>query len=139
MNTRNTLLSTVVALAACTASAWAELPPSVYINLQKKAAEVLRIRTDEVVSKPKSFFDRSSYTETVTATVLEVSRSQSGTKKGDVITIVYQRLVPRNGWVGPAPAPQLRKGEAYDAFLAKGDEGAFSLAARGMSFRKLED
>lgn len=117
----------------------AELPPQVYAEQQRKAGEVLKIRSDEVVSKAKGFFDRSSYTETVTATVLEVSRSQSKVKKGDVITIRYERLVPKAGWVGPSPAPKLEKGGQYTAYLGKGEDGTFSLSAQGMSFAKIGD
>lgn len=116
----------------------AELPPNVYIELRKKAPEVLRIRTDEVISKPAGILDRSNWTETVSATVLEVTRSESGVKKGDVISIVYGRQVPKEGWVGPAPAQQLAKGKEYTAFLAKNEGGGFSIAARGMSFNALK-
>lgn len=117
----------------------AELPPQVYAEQQRKAGEVLMIRADEVNSKAKGLFDRSSYTETVTATVLGVTRSQSGVKKGDVIKIQYQRLVPKAGWVGPGPVPQLRKSGEYTAFLAKGEDGIFSLAAQGKSFSEMGD
>jgi len=117
----------------------AELPPQVYVEQQRKAGEVLKIRADEVLSKAKGWFDRSSYTETVTATVLGVSRSQSGVKKSDVITIRYQRSVPKAGWVGPSPAPKLDKGTEYTAYLAKDESGIFSLSAQGMSFSKIAD
>lgn len=116
----------------------AELPPQVYIELQSKAGEILKIHADEVISKPKGLLDKSSYTETVKATVVEVIRSASGVRKGDVITIVYQRLVPEEGMAGPSPAPQLKQGQEYSAYLGKGEDGNFSLAARGMSFTKMK-
>jgi len=126
-------------LSACLAPAWAELPPKVYLDLQKNAAEVLKIRADEVESKPKGLLDRSSYTETVKATVLDVERSKSGTRKGDVITIIYQRDVPKEGFVGPSPAPQLKTGGVYTGYLGKTAEGTFAISARGMSFSKMAD
>lgn len=115
----------------------AELPPTVYKDLQAKAPEVLRIQVEAVDSKPKGFFDRSEWTETVTASVTGVVRSKSGVKTGDTITIVYSRLAPKGGWVGPTPPPQLAPGKSHTAFLAKSDAGTFSLAARGMSFSPL--
>ncbi|RYD29542.1 MAG: hypothetical protein EOP87_18155 [Verrucomicrobiaceae bacterium] len=117
----------------------AELPPEVYIGLQNKAGEVLEIRADEVDSKPKGFLDRSSYTETVKATVTRVTRTLSGVKKGDAITIIYQRMAPGRGWVGASPPPQLKQGREYTAYLAKNGDGTFAIAARGMSFTKMVD
>lgn len=137
MKIANFLMATGVA-TALVAPLRAELPPQVYMDLQKKAEEVMEIRADEVISKPKGLLDRSSYTETVKATVIEVTRSRSGVKKGDVITIIYQRQGLTDGRVGPSPAPQLKQGAQYPAFLVKGEDGNFSVAARGMSFSKME-
>ena len=130
-------LLVVLSLVFATAPAKAELPPQVYVELQQKAGEALKIRVDEVDSKPKGLLDRSSFTETVKATVLEVIRSQSGVKKGDVITIRYQRQAPRNDISGPSPAAQLKAGKEYPAYLAKREDGTFSIGARGMSFSKV--
>lgn len=127
-------LRTILILLLCLCGrAAAELPPQVYADLQAKAGEVLKIRVDEVTSKPKGFFDHSSWNESVKATVLEVARSHAGTRNGDVISLNYQRLSPKAGWVGPSPPPRLVKGREYMAYLARNGEG-FTLAARGMSF-----
>ncbi|MBX3740120.1 MAG: hypothetical protein KF712_03960 [Akkermansiaceae bacterium] len=132
-------LSLAGAVLAVAAPLRAELAPEVYIELQNKAAEVLEIRVDEVESKPKGLLDRSSYTETVKATVTGVTRTLSGAKKGDAITIIYHRPVPAKGWVGASPPPQLKQGRAYTAWLAKGEGGTFSISARGMSFTRMAD
>jgi hypothetical protein len=116
----------------------AELPPEAYQNLQEKAPEVLKIRADEVISKSEGIFDRSNWSETVQATVLAVTRTESGLKSGDKITLHYTRRVPKAGWVGPSPPAQLKKGHEYTAYLAKGGDGRYSLAARGMSFSPLK-
>jgi|GEM_PF-5807355 len=117
----------------------AELPPQFYADLQNKAGEILRIRVEQVESKPKGFLDRSSYTETVKATVTGVTRTRSGVKEGDSITITYQRPVPAKGWSGPTPPLQLKQGWKYTAYLGRNEGGTFAISARGMSFRKMED
>ncbi|WAC17938.1 hypothetical protein OVA24_11875 [Luteolibacter sp. SL250] len=133
------LLGAAGAVAAIVTPLRAELPPQVYDDLRNKAAEVLRIRVDQVDSKPKGFLDRSSYTETVRATVTGVTRTGSGVKEGDSITITYHRPVPAKGWVGPSPPPQLKQGWKYTAYLGRNEGGTFGISARGMSFSKLGD
>ena len=128
----------MVAIFLCLGVARAELPPTVYQDLQKKAPEVLKIRADEVISKPAGILDRSNWSEIINATVIEVIRSTTGVKAGAKITISYDRQVFENGRVGPSPPPQLKKGEEYTAFLAKSDGGQFSIVARGMSFSPMK-
>ncbi|MFT4176172.1 MAG: hypothetical protein QM627_05910 [Luteolibacter sp.] len=115
-----------------------ELSPEVYRDLQKEAEEELRIKVSKVTSKPAGIFDRSNWTETIEATVVEVVRSKSGVKKGEVISIVYHRLVPKKGWVGPSPPPRLKEGNEYPAFLKRDEGQRFSIAARGMSFTRIK-
>lgn len=129
-------MAVISAMVATTA--YAELAPEVYIELQSKAPEVLKIRVDAVASSPEGLFKRSKWTENVTATVVDIVRTRSGLKKGDTIHLEYTRIIPEKGWVGPAPAPQLMKGREYMAFLSKTEAGSFSLAARGLSFVKVE-
>ncbi len=128
----------LIALPALLVDVRAELPPTVYRDLQQKAPEVLRIRTDEVISKQAAISDDRNWSETVHATVIEVVRTSSGVKVGDKITVSYPRMVPAEGQVGPSPPPQLKTGAEYTAFLAKSDDGKFSLSARGMSFSPLK-
>lgn len=128
----------IFCLLLVVAVAKGELPPEVYRDLQQEAEEELRVQVWKVTSKPAGIFDRSHWTETVEATVVEVVRSKSGVKKGDVISIIYGRQVPKKGWVGPSPPPQLKEGGEYPAFLKRDEGQRFSIAARGMSFSRLE-
>ncbi|MFD0896062.1 hypothetical protein ACFQ5Q_20800 [Luteolibacter ambystomatis] len=123
---------------AWVAPAKAELPPDVYAHYQAEAPEVLQIRVEQVSSKPIGLFDWSKRIESVQATVLKVTRSKSGVKKGDRISIRYERLIPKGGWAGPSPAPQLEKGKEYPAYLEKSPDGTFGLGARGKSFSSLK-
>lgn len=112
----------------------AELPPTAYSALQAEAKEVLQIRVEQVSSKPASLLNWSTRNERVLATVEKVNRTKSGVKKGDRITVIYSRLIPKGGWAGPSPAPQLERGKEYPAYLEKSADGTFSLAAKGKSF-----
>ena len=112
---------------------FAELPPYVYEELQKKAPESLLMKVDDVAIKPSVF----AYTRVnVVAHVLAVSRSNSRLKKNDKITIIYTTFTSRpKGWVGPSPVPILEKDKTYRAFLTKSEEGNIYVpAAKGQSF-----
>lgn len=128
----------LVALAASGMTAHAELPPSAYEQLQSAAPEALQIKVDQVSSKAPGLFDRSKRIETVQATILKVIRSKSGAKNGDKIVVRYERIIPRGGWAGPSPAPQLEQGKEYPAYLEKAADGTFGLGAKGKSFSALK-
>jgi len=138
MNPFPVLSVMVAALFTWATPAKAELPPDVYAHYQAEAPEVLQIRVEQVASKPVSLFDWSKRTESVQATVLKVTRSKSGVKKGDRISIRYERLIPKGGWAGPSPAPPLEKGQEYPAYLEKAQDGTFGLGAKGKSFSALK-
>jgi hypothetical protein len=138
MKRPSSLQVVLAALAASLVIAKAELPPSAYIDLQAKASEVLQIKVDDVSSKPISLIDWSKRIETVQATVQKVTRSKSGTKQGDKITIRYERLLPKKGWAGPSPAPPLEQGKEYPAYLDKTTDGTFELGAKGKSFTEVK-
>lgn len=128
-----------IAFLACLVSAHAELAPAVYENLKKQAPEELRITITEVVSKRTKglpFSRTGTWTETVTARVDGVTRSNSGVKPGDVIVIRYNRAVHGNGWAGPAPAPKLEKASTLSAWLKREADQTFALAAHGRSFAR---
>lgn len=119
---------------------YAELPPYVYENLQKKSPEVLMIKATKVTS-PSNLFNlfnlfNHSREVTVEAKVLRVRTSKSGLKAGDIITIFYTTVTSRpSGWVGPSSLPILKESEIYDAFLTKSVEGNYYIpSARGQSF-----
>jgi hypothetical protein len=136
---KNYMLALAVALTTQSPTLHAELPPKEYDDLRAKAAEALVIQVDAVESKPKSLLDRSSFTETVKATVIGVNRTLSKVKEGETITIIYHRPVPADGWVGPSPPAQLKEGWKYNAWLAKSEGATFTISARGMSFSKTSD
>jgi hypothetical protein len=110
--------------------ALAELAPSAYLSLQKKAPEKVTIKVDQV--KRQGIFRREEW---VKATVTAVSKSESKLKVGDKIEIRY-RNETRN-IVGPSPIPQLDKGQTYPAWLKKNGEGHYGPSARGKSFQKM--
>jgi predicted secreted protein len=125
-------------VAGSLSAAKAELPPTAYEQLQLDATEVFQIKVDQVSSKFPSLLDRSKRIETVQASVVKVVRSKSGTKKGDKITLRYERIIPKGGWAGPSPAPALEQGKEYPAYLSKSDDGTFGLGAKGKSFETVK-
>jgi hypothetical protein len=126
-----------LALAAGFVTARAELPPSAYEQFQAAAPEVFQIKVEKV-SRIFPVFDRSKRIESLQATVVKVVRSKSGTKQGDKITLRYERLIPKDGWAGPSPAPALERGKEYPAYLSKSDDGTFQLGAQGKSFETVK-
>ena len=125
-------------LVASFVTAKAELPPTAYEQFQADAPEVFQIKVDQVSSKFPGAFDRSKRIESVQATVVKVVRSKSGTKQGDKITLRYERLIPKDGWTGPSPAPALEQGKEYPAYLSKSTDGTFELGAMGKSFETVK-
>ena len=107
---------------------FAELPTSVYSELQKKSPEAVEIQVDRV--KHQGLFRKQ---EKVSATVTKVTRSAAGLKVGDKIEIRY-RHIPLRGAAGPSPIPKLKAGAAYPAWLKKAEGGIYAPSARGMSF-----
>jgi len=112
----------------------AELPPDVYENYQKNAPEALTISVEKVKTSLISFSERSV---TVTAKVIRVKRSENKVKRGDTITIVYNRTFWRpGGWVGPSSLPILKEKQTVSAFLRKGkNNNNYYPDARGKSFK----
>jgi len=109
-----------------------ELPPSVYLDLQKKSPEKIEIRVDGV--KHQNLFRRQ---EIVSATVMKVIQSASFLKVGDKIEIRY-RHVSLKGAAGPSPIPRLKRGESYPAWLKKGQDGIYVPFSRGKSFSQVK-
>lgn len=138
MNAFRTLSVALVTLLASVTFAKAELPPDAYRRFQAEATEVLQIKVDQVSSKFVGFLDWSKRIETVQATVQKVTRSKSGVKAGDKITVRYERLLPKKGWAGPSPAPTLQRGKEYPAYLEKTTDGTFDLGAQGKSFTEIK-
>lgn len=115
----------------------AELPPSVYEDLQKKCPEALTIKVESVkiVTTDEASFKRLEIA--AEAKVETVARSESGLKPGDTILINYTHLDYKQPIAGPSEPDILREGRSYPAFLSGVKDGVYTPAARGYSFRKV--
>ncbi|MGJ8696649.1 MAG: hypothetical protein ACSHYF_10050 [Verrucomicrobiaceae bacterium] len=107
-----------------------ELSPRSYRGLQVGAPEKISIKVVEV--KHQNFFRKL---EMVRAKVTAVSKSATKLKVGDEIEIRYRRVFLKGP--GPAPIPELKKGELCPAWLRKNEEGFYEPAARARSFVEL--
>lgn len=113
----------------------AELPPSAYEEMQKKASEFVKIRVLQVTVGPGEKEGQTLIE--ATAQVLEVKRSAAGLKPDAIIHIEYHRMEQPQGFVGPRPIPLLQQGEETIAFLAPlPDSPDYQPAAGGMSFEQ---
>lgn len=112
----------------------AELPPSVYENMQKSAPESLHILVLEV-KKDSSLFGDTHVT--IKAKVTHIYQSKGNVKKEDIIKIKYTTKTSfPPGWVGPSSLPILKEKETYPAYLQKDKmHDFFTPAARGKSFK----
>lgn len=122
----------VLALSVLVVPAFAELPPSAYIEMQRNAPEHLRI---EVLRVEKEAAADNQEIIQATALVIEVFRTATDLQTGDMITIRYtfQPLPP--GFVGPSPIPVLNEAVVTVAYLSKPEgEMDYQPAAGGMSF-----
>jgi hypothetical protein len=123
---------------------FAELPPSVYEDLQRAAPEALSIQVMDVevhrsIAKPSacSFLDFEVRRKAIVrARVIGVIRSKSGVRPGDVIAIDYTSVKPCHGVNGPRPIELLKEGDRVSAFLTKSGS-VFVPAARGGTFSVL--
>ncbi len=120
----------LILIIAGAPAAFCELPPTVYKQLQDNSPEhlqikVLLVKTKEVKNGAQVF---------VEATVINVMRSASNLKVGDVIRIEYFHSTSRAP--GPGPVALLVQDQSYEAFLSRNSTGdkSYSPAARGRSF-----
>lgn len=124
-------------------SAFAEISPAYYRQMQQQAPERLRVR---VVSFSRDWlFWRSERKATVTADVTAVMKSATGISPGNRVYFEYTIFTPpAGGWTGPRPMPQLQEGTEYDFFgeragVDKARGIILTPAARGYSFESLID
>jgi hypothetical protein len=117
----------------------AEMPPSAYENMRKRAPVLVKIvvvgvDTDEKKVSSPEFRGVETHTNVdAIAKVISVVRSNSDLQPGAVIHIKYvssERPVP-----GPRPIPILKKNEEVFAYL-EGGPAVFEPAADGASFSK---
>jgi hypothetical protein len=129
------LLVFVLGTPAVFKSLHAELPPGSYEKLKADAQEKLKIRITQVHEKEIS---KRKLEVTFKAEVLEVLRSDSGLKPGDMIMIHSYRWT--GSYAGPKNPPLLPVGWVGTAFLnrleSSSEDGGdnYSLAAYGASF-----
>ena len=111
----------------------AELPPSVYQELRAKSTEVLQVEITRVAINKRDGKDLRDISVFAEATVTGVTRSASGAKVGDQISLRYMTFeVISQGWAGPRPINQIEKGARYRIWFKKAGSH-FYPAARGRS------
>lgn len=116
----------------------AELPPTAYGDMQKKAPESLVIKVLSVRTEEKKGLSYDKVSVVLRARVERVNRTGSGLRKGDVIQISYEQRRNRTFITGPSAIPVLKKGETVPAFLRKNGKGeTYAPAAGGYSFREI--
>ena len=114
----------------------AELPPDVYKADQARSPEALVIKVSRVEIETKSDSRATRSKILAQAKVLEVNRSASNLRPGDVIRVAYTHLQHRQPMVGPSQPDIVQQNRTYPAFLVKDEKtGTYGLAARGYSFR----
>ena len=134
----STRFSTVVVLAfaaatVSTQAARAELPPQVYEDLKARAPEVLEVEITRVAINKRDGENLREVSYFADATVKNVTRSQSGAKVGDQISLRYMTFeVITPGWAGPGPIARVEKGKSYRIWFKKAGN-YFYPAARGRS------
>jgi hypothetical protein len=113
-------------------SAWAELPPTAYADMQQRAGEVLRMEVMDVNGVARRGPNEESHF-TLTAKVVCTARSASGLTAGATIKVGYSTVLVRpRGWAGPGSIAMLSPG-VYTAYLVKSGD-SYAPAARGQSF-----
>ena len=119
------------------------LHPDHYKNCKAAAHEVVRIRITAIVVDPARLMHWDSYI--VSATVLSVTRTQNGLRRGDHIRFRMFLIPAEVSICGPAYPPLVRprwKGLVYlnlpspaeDGDQLEGQQRVFKIAADGLSF-----
>ena len=136
---RGKFLLAAALLVCLSASAFAELPPYVYRDMQAKSPEHLTIKVRTVTTEERDESERKLVAVTAEAEVVEVARTASELKPGQTIRIRYTHADYKQPIAGPSQVPILREGETYPAFLSKSKEGdTYAPAAGGYSFQLVE-
>lgn len=111
----------------------ASLPPSAYESLQAKAPEHLEIQVLLAEINPSE--EAGIFAVRAEGRVEKVHRSQSGTKEGDIIVIIYRVKESPTGQPARGEIPFLAEGEQRVAYLENsGKPLEFRPAAAAMSF-----
>ena len=111
----------------------AELPPQVYEDLKAKAPEVLEVEVIRVAINKRDGQNLRDVSVFADATIKSVTRSQSGAKVGDQISLRYMTFeVITPGFVGPGPIATVEAGKSYRIWFKKAGDH-FYAAALGRS------
>jgi hypothetical protein len=110
----------------------AELPPSAYESLQRKAPEYLKIEILQVTVQPGETPTQQKVH--IIALVTDVLRTASGLKPNEILNIYYNVTEHPRGWAGPGEVPIPNAQERSVAYLTRTDGGDFAPAAGRMSF-----
>lgn len=131
------LLALTLPLAIPPTPARAELPPTAYRAMQRKAPEVVTIRVLAVHQNTtkESWGDRIHVT--LTARVLKVTRTKSGLKPRQTITIRYTNDHYTLPMAGPSQTPILKARQTCPAYLSQIKRTTYAPVAGGYSFEKV--
>lgn len=117
-------------------SARAELPPSAYEELKASATDVVEIEVSRVALNRRDGQNLRDISVYADARVTGVTRSKSGLKVGQKISLRYLTFeFLRSAWTGPGPALTVEQGKRYRAWLKKGGPH-FYIAAKGRSLEE---
>ena len=132
----------VLSLITLVLDAFAEMPPRAYENMQRRAPEYVTIKVKATnMDETKTSGEWKEERMSVQAEVLQVERSKSGLKAGDLIHIKYTNTKQRDPLSGATavwarPVPRLREGTTCPAYLWKSEDKAdYEPAAGGFSFQ----
>ena len=122
----------------CTSILRAELPPSAYEQMQKKAPTVLEIHVLQADQRKDKDSNGEQTQVDLMAEVLKVLRKESTIQPGELISIQYTLEKRPAVWAGPGQVPVLAEGIKTIAYLKKKGTGApiYEPAAGRMSFSR---
>ena len=125
-------MKNIILLLLSVSALIAELPPQVYDKLKNSAQEILTIK----VTNSKINLKNNTMYIFAKAKIIKVIRSKNHLKSGENINIVYSKPYIVNSFiVGPSIIVTLKKDKNYKVFLDKMQDGNYTAAARGKSFR----
>ncbi|GAB4165526.1 MAG: hypothetical protein Fur0032_02340 [Terrimicrobiaceae bacterium] len=128
------LISSLVVMLWSAGPVAAELPPSVYEEKQKNAAEHLKVQVVRVEISPGEA--EGSQSVELVALVTAVNRSAAQLTPGQLLTVRYVVQSRPRGFAGPGEIPILDEGAETVAYLnpIEGTD-SYAPAAGVMSFR----
>ena len=112
----------------------AELPPSVYEQMQAAAPEYLEVEILRVDIEPGA--EPGQQDVEITARIAKVNRSSANLQPGGMLNILYTLAARPPGFVGPGQVTIPAEGDKTVAYLKNGEKPEeFEPAAGAMTFR----